>query len=566
VNAMIEHSGVAPWSTHTRARATSTLLVLALLLLAPTPAAFALPADLDPSFDGDGKKVLANVGLDYAEAVLVQPDGKIVVAGYPSSGEQDFTVARLNADGSLDSRFDDNGVTVADFGDQDIAHAAALQPDGKIVVTGYAAAGTNRNVAVARFNPDGSLDASFDPGGGEGPGKRIIDYGGVDGAVDVLVQPDGRIVLAGYGGTGTDLAVTRLNANGSDDMSFDGDGTAGADFGGFDHGHGVALQADGKIVAGGDTSQNADVAVARFNPTGPADLTFDDSFDADGKRTLDYAGDDNGIAVLVQPDRKLVVAGHGGGNTALTATRLNPDGSVDPGFGKEGTSAADFGGGEEGYAALLQPNGKIVLVGATSVGDDIAVVRLQPGGALDNTFSSDGKTTVNVAGNDDGYAAALQADGKIVIAGYTSGGAAVVRLEGDPPPGAAGGGGPGGGVEGGPGTPRCAGEPATIVGTVGRDRLRGTRRADVILALGGNDTVSGAGAADLICGGRGNDNLRGGPGPDRVHGQRGKDALSGGAGKDLLAGGPSNDRLVGGPQRDRCLGGAGRDRTRTCEK
>ena len=537
------------------ARAAITLVVL--LLQTPMAPAIALPGDLDPSFDGDGKRILVGIKLDYAQPVLVQPDGKIVIAGYSSSGNQDFVLARLNADGLLDGGFDRDGVSLADFSDQDIALAAALQPDGRIVVAGYArSAAMDTDVAVARFNPDGTLDASFDPGGAEGPGKRTIDFGSNETADGVLVQPDGKIVLGGRGGATADLAVTRLNPDGSDDASFDGDGHAAADFGGNDSASAVALQADGKIVLAGSTSLNQDVAVARFNPVGTSDMSLDDTFDANGKRTFDYAGNDHGRDVLVQPDGKLVVAGYGGGNTALAATRLNPDGTFDPGFGERGTSSADFGGLEEGNAALLQTNGKIVLVGETPANNDIAVARLQPSGAPDGTFSSDGKTTIDVAGDDDGYAAALQADGKIVIAGFTDGGAAVVRLEGDPPPERGGGTGPGTGPGRETQIPRCFDKPATIVGTTRRDQLRGTARPDVIAALGGNDRISGAGGADLICGGRGNDRLSRGRGPDHLRGQQGKDTLTGG---------PGNDRLSGGAHTDRCLGGPGRDRARACE-
>jgi uncharacterized delta-60 repeat protein len=535
-----------------------TLAVLIVLLAVPAAPALALPGDLDPGFDGDGKKILAGIGLDYAEAVLVQPDGKIVVAGYPSNAPFDFVVARLNPDGSLDNGFDGDGVTVADFGDSESAQGAALQPDGRIVVAGYTLESTNRNVAVARFNPNGSLDTSFDPGGADGAGKRTIDYGGSDEAEAVLVQPDGKILLGGNGGWTNDLVVARLHPDGSDDTSFDGDGAAGADFGGDDLGYGVALQADGRVVVAGRTPVNADVAVARFNRTGLAGLSLDDSFADDGTRTIDYAGADGGRAVLLQPDRKLVVAGYGGGNTALVATRLNADGSEDTSFDEDGTSGADFGGADRAHAALLQPNGKVVLVGGTSVNEDIAVARLQPGGMLDTTFSFDGKNTVNVGGTSDyGNAAGVQADGKIVIAGETRSGAALVRLEGDPPPdGGGGGGGPGGRAGARTRVPRCAGKPATIVGTVRRDRLRGTRRADVIVALGGRDRISALGGADLVCGGRGDDRLSGGAGPDRLRGQQGRDRLSGGPGKD---------RLAGGPQRDRCIGGPARDRAQTCE-
>jgi uncharacterized delta-60 repeat protein len=371
-------------------------------------------------------------------------------------------------------------------------------------------------------------------------------------------------VIVGAGGPASALAVTRLQPDGSSDNSFDGDGIAGVDLGGGEWAEAVALQADGRIVAAGGTSRNSDVAVVRFKAAGPADMTLDGDFGAGGVRVFGYGGTDLARDVLIQADGKIVVAGKGAANEALVATRLDASGLPDPSFDGDGNSLVDFGKEEEGEAALLQPNGKIVLVGNTSAGDDIAIARLQPGGTLDTTFASDGKVAINFGGADYGKAAALQADGKMVIAGSTDGGATVARIEADPPAGTEDGPG-GGGPVSGPGAPLCAGRSATVVGTMGRDLLRGTRRADVIVALAGNDRVSGAGGADLVCGGRGNDSLRLGRGPDRIHGERGKDMLSGGPGKDLLKGGPGNDRLAGGSHLDRCLGGPGRDRARTCE-
>lgn len=157
----------------------------------------------------------------------------------------------------------------------------------------------------------------------------------------------------------------------------------------------------------------------------------------------------------------------------------------------------------------------------------------------------------------------------------------------------------GGGGQGGPAPgaaqpkPRCGGKVATIVGTAGKDRLRGTRRADVIVGLGGGDTITGGGGKDVVCGGPGNDRIAGGAGADRIaggrgndrlsgnagndslKGERGNDRLAGGAGNDRLSGGPGRDRLTGGPGRDRltgnagrdtCVGGPGRDRARGCER
>ena len=511
-------------------------LVLVLLLTALPGLAQAAPGDLDPSFDGDGLRTFGADAGDTAKAVLVQPDGKLVLAGH---GAANFAVARLNPDGITDLSFD-GGMTGADFGGFDFGDAAALQPDGKIVVAGHTDA--NQDIAVARFDTEGSLDASFDPGGADGPGKKVFGYGGFDIANAVLVQPDGKIVVAGTGNG--DFAVTRLNPDGSFDTSFDGDGTAGADFGGADYGYAVALQPDGRIVVAGSAG-GEDVGVARFNPTGPADDTLDTTFGGNGTKRFGYGGYEAAHAVLVQPDARIVLAGDGGPDRKIAVTRLGPNGSFDDGFGAGGTAWVDFGGVGYGWAAALQRDGKLVVAG-TRPGDedDFAIARLQPGGALDTTFGGDGRTTVDFGGEDSAFSVALQADGRIVVAGDTTVGTdfAVARLQGDPPP--SGGTGPAQG--GGRGVPRCVGRRATIVGTARRDTLRGTPRADVIVALGGHDRIRAGRGNDLVCGGAGNDDIAGQPGRDR------------------LFGGPGNDRLTGGRARDRCLGGSGRDRA-ACE-
>jgi uncharacterized delta-60 repeat protein len=532
----------------------AVIVSIVVLLAVSAVAADAAPGDLDPSFDGDGKTSIDYGGDDYANAVAVQPDGKIVLVG-SGNANVDFAITRLNPDGSFDTSFDGDGTVGIDFGGADSAQAVALAPDGRIVVAG----GTSVNfaMAVARLNTDGSLDASFDPGGTDGPGKRT--FGGED-ANAVLVAPDGKIVLAGSGGPNIDFVVTRLNPDGSFDTSFDGDGTLGIDFGSKDHGRGAALQPDGKVVVAGQTLDNLGVAVARSNPDG----SLDDTFDGTGKKTFGYGGSDSAKAVALQPDGRIVVAGYAGPNTAFAVTRLNPDGSFDTSFDGDGTAGIDFGGNDGAYAVALAPNGKIVVAGIGMGGPGtgaFAIARLQPGGAPDTTFSFDGKTTVDYGGFDDANAVALAPDGKIV-AGRTSvnNDIAVARLQGDPPAAMRGGLGAGGPGAGGPGAgvsgsgrgagagavPRCAGRRATIVGTAGRDVLRGTRRADVIVALGGNDVVRAAQGNDVVCGG---------PGADRLAGESGRDRLLGDAG---------NDRLTGGGGRDICLGGSGRDRA-TCE-
>lgn len=199
----------------------------------------------DTTFGGDGTVTANPAGPVVQEggdgrALALQPDGKIVVGGQVGSTRFDFALMRFNADGSVDSSFDGDGIVRTDFGDYEAVEGLALQPDGKIVAVGASGA----RFALARYFPNGGLDTSFDGNG------RVITPGG--GAADVRLQPgDGRIVVAGSNGPGGDVAVLRYNPDGSLDTGFGTGGLAIADFGGTDAARGVALQTDGKIVAAG---------------------------------------------------------------------------------------------------------------------------------------------------------------------------------------------------------------------------------------------------------------------------------------------------------------------------
>jgi uncharacterized delta-60 repeat protein len=427
----------------------------------------------------------------------------------------------------------------------------ALQADGKIVAAGKTS--VEARAAVVRTNADGTPDSGFGVNG-----VTTLEYGGTDSAQDVLIQPDGKIVTAGYGTALNSWVVTRLTPAGTPDPTFDGDGSAVLEFGGLDFAQEIALQGDGKLVIAGDAGgAGGGVAVARLNADGSPDTTFD----GDGRRVLEPRSGDFAEGVLVQPDGKIVVTAEGQDN--FLVTRLNPNGSSDTAFDDDGTASIDFGGLDLASAAALQANGKIVVVGTTGIAG--AIARLQPGGAPDTTFRGTGKLTLS-SGFQALEAVTVQANGRLLLAGTNAGNVAVARIEGDLPEA---GGGPSGGDTGGGGggqtVPRCAGKPATIVGSARADRLKGTRRADVIVALGGNDRIAAGRGNDLICAGAGNDSIDGGTGNDRLYGQDGKDKLAGGSGKDTLSGGGGKDRLAGGSGRDSCSGDSGKD-SAACER
>ncbi len=371
----------------------------------------AAPGDLDLTFSGDGKQRTDFGNTDFANGVAIQADGKIVVVGIGGAGD-DFALARYNPNGSLDPSFSGDGRQTTDFGGFDAASGVAIQANGKIVAVGRG----RGDFALARYNPNGSLDPSF-----SGDGKRTTDFGANDAAYGVAIQADGRIVAVGRGRG--DFALARYNPNGSLDPSFSGDGKQTTDFGGFDEGRGVALGANGKIVAVGDAGAG-DFALARYN----ADGSLDPSFSADGKRATDFGGDDAAYGVTLQADGKIVAVGGGGtaqagvllhGNgESFALARYNPNGSLDPSFSGDGKQTTDFGGSDRASGVERQADGKIVVVGNGGAGDDFALARYNPNGLLDPSFSADGRQTTDFGGGDAAHGVALQANGKIVAIGH----------------------------------------------------------------------------------------------------------------------------------------------------
>ncbi len=274
---------------------------------------------------------------------------------------------------------------------------------------------------------DGMLDATFGTGG-----KVTTDFGSRENASAVALQSDGKIVVAGASGgvLPPDFAVSRYNPNGSLDTSFDGDGKVTTDFLGFpDYAEAIVIQPDGKIVVAGIAStsfQSNRFALARYNPNGSLDTTFGTG----GKLTTGFTGADDSAAfdIALQPDGKIVVVGSvsnnsGGGGAALA--RYNDNGSLDTSFGTNGTGQiiASLGvGGGSAEAIVLQADGKIVIGGSARdqmFNADFMVARLNGNGQFDPTFGTNGVTITNVSGDDDDRALdiALQSDGKIVAVG-----------------------------------------------------------------------------------------------------------------------------------------------------
>jgi uncharacterized delta-60 repeat protein len=385
--------------------------------------------DLDPGF-ADGGKLIADLDRGSSiQAIMLQTDGKIVGAGYMETKKKgaDFAVGRLLADGTPDPAFGDEGLTGLDFFQgQDVAYALAIQPDGKIIAAGEAnnPSTASSDFALARFNPDGSLDESFGDAG-----VVITDFAGRAEHVFALsLQDDGKIVAAGFTDTvdgNDDFALARYNANGTPDGTFGAGGKLHTDFlsGSRDVGYAMAIQPDGKILVAGLVSGN--FGLARYNKDGSLDLTF--GYYLDGMVNIDFAAQyDLAYALALMPGGKILVGGYGynqdGAQSDFALARFDSNGILDPSFGTDGRIMTDFlGGSDSACAVAVQPDGKIVATGYATLGSgkDFALARYNDDGSPDDTFGISGKSTTDFNGQDDwAWGAALAPNGRIIAGGY----------------------------------------------------------------------------------------------------------------------------------------------------
>lgn len=415
------------------------LITILIMAAAVVSQAQTTAGNLDATF-GTGGTVRTDFAgnIDQANAVAIQPNGQIIAAGSSFSNSktvEDFIVARYNANGSLDKRFGKNGKITTDFfRNVDSISAVAIQPDGGIVVAGFAqlggSGGTPRVFALARYRNDGQPDTSFGNGG-----ALTTSFGGSFAAASALMlQPDGKIVVAGtvdfnpdLPGSGLDFALARYNSNGTLDGSFGKGGKVVFDFfGSFDQANGAVLQPDGKIIAVGSASYdsaNRDIgfALARFNTDGSIDF----GFGTGGKQITDFFGAGaKANSVVLQEDGKFVVAGTASDSatrpvaTDIAVARYNSDGSLDSAFGAGGETAIPFtdSATEQGNAVAVLPDGKIIVAGTAfktfNTPPDFALVRYNADGSLDGINTND-----IAGGTDEGLAIAIQSDGKAVVAG-----------------------------------------------------------------------------------------------------------------------------------------------------
>src|SRR5215831_11638481 len=345
-----------------RAKRTRALLALA-MVLSPALVKAQGSAALDPTFGTGGK-----VTTDMAGAVAVQADGKLVMAGgayISSNGNSAFALARFNSNGTLDTNFGTGGKVITDFGVSADAMSVAVQPDGKIVVGGSANLDGGYNFELVRYNNNGTLDATFGTGGIVTTTFGVPQQGfSFALAYSLALQQDGKIVLAGESTINgdRDFALARYNTNGTLDQSFGTGGRVTTTFGQNDVAFSVAVQPDGKIVTAGFALFK--FALARHNSNG----TLDPNFGTGGQVTTPIRGlNDAAERLAFQGNGKIVVSGRSyiNGNFHSSLVRYNSNGTLDAGFG---TVTAIFGGESDEVSIAIQPDGKIVVPGSSFTG------------------------------------------------------------------------------------------------------------------------------------------------------------------------------------------------------
>jgi len=383
-----------------------TVLTLAAVLV-PASSALAAPGDLDTTFSGDGLVTADLAGTARGVDAAVQPDGKVVALAQRDIGqESDFAVVRFNADGTPDTKFAGSGAAHITFVDPTFpSHShptsIALAPDGKIVVAGNTDAkktATNpHDMAVARLNADGTLDKTFN-----GTGQKTIDFGKEDGASDVAVQADGKIVVAGTAviGNDEDFAVARLTTEGKLDPDWSGDGQASTHFQLDERLNAITIAPDGEVVAAGRfkavrTSADSDTAIARYTTAGQPESAFS----GDGKQIADFGKGDSAVDVAAQPDGKLVLA-IANVNVSVTSdrvdtvvARLTAAGEADPSFGAGGSTSVPVSAPNVPVGLGLTESGHVVVGGDTILENDrtgLLAIELDADGQPAQTFSGDG--------------------------------------------------------------------------------------------------------------------------------------------------------------------------------
>jgi uncharacterized delta-60 repeat protein len=386
---------------------------------------------LDPTFGTSGV-VTTSVAPASPRAVrlVAQTDGRIIAAASDTGANTAFVIARYDTNGTLDPTFGVNGLVTTDLGRPAEVRAIYLQADGKLVAAGIVSGPAQffTQIALARYNTDGTLDAGFGVNG-------IALTNPVEGSEQALAiagQPDGKLVVEGASSDTAGILLLRYTADGSLDSGFGVNGRVHSTLDGIQTNvseRGVVVQPDGKIVATGDYVSSTTgpafeaMVVVRFNADGTPDASF-------GSAGVAIVGGTPGVfepsvrALALQPDGRILVAGLDIDHPSFLVARFNGDGSPDTSFGVNGVATTVFFANrlEEADAIALQSDGKIVLAGNTEEQPEMnhpALARFNADGGLDLTFGVSGHIVANFTGGDADFASAVavQSAGRIVLGG-----------------------------------------------------------------------------------------------------------------------------------------------------
>lgn len=387
--------------------------------------AFAQFGTLDGDFDADGVLFIDVAGdSDLGRTVVQDENGKILVSGYGLNGNNNFDwfIKRMFPDGSADNTFGTNGMLTIDLNSgNDQCLDMVLQDDGKILLAGMTTGRTSADFTVVRLEANGTIDGSFGTAG-----FAIVE---VSPAYDVLqsiaLQPDGKILGVGHttDGPDVDIALIRLNPNGSLDNSFSFDGMLITSVNEDDWGQDIQITSNGKIVIAGSTEHGigeTNTLLVRYNEDG----SLDNSFGINGKVETDLSVSvDEFYALTINGAGKILATGGSwnGSSTDMLVVRFNADGTLDNTFSFDGVVETDFAGNtDKGWDILVQPDSRILVVGGMFDGSDkLALARYKWDGTLDNTFGTNGRVTTQVGTADVAYSVSLQSDGKILSAGFS---------------------------------------------------------------------------------------------------------------------------------------------------
>ena len=399
-----------------------TLFAAVTVLALAAPPANAHPGALDAFFSDDGIQTAFPNGA-VAYAVAIDHHDRIVIAGSTLAAHPDIALARFTPSGRLDTTFGQGGKVVTDLGANDYAFDLAVQDDGGIVVVGERRAAASDRFVVQRYRPNGTLDPGFANAGTAltGFGRRF------QGATAVAIAPGGRIVVAGSTSNGVTSrsAMARYLTDGRLDRSFGDDGRLTIDVSpSAEQFTDVMIQPDGSIVAVGWAEVSLVPVFSAVRST--TDGRLDPAFARDGIARIDVAsGADRGRAAVLQADGKLVIVGgvSAGGRDEWGVVRLGPHGRLDPTFGGHGELVTGFGPGfDEANAVAVQGNGKLLVAGRIRDDehrkDDMGLLRLKPGGGHDRAFAAGGRALTDVAGGSDAARdLTIASNGKIVVTG-----------------------------------------------------------------------------------------------------------------------------------------------------